>query len=79
MRHRLIASAALATLVAGLAAGGAVRSSFTATTGARSAFAAAALFAPRALEPPVVTGVARQGETLRAELGTLLARLRATA
>jgi hypothetical protein len=66
---RLPAAALLLALL--LAPVGAVRSGFTATASAgASRFAAAPVFAPRLLAPPVVNGVAKEGETLTATTGT---------
>ena len=64
--------AATATLLtaAALTSVGAVHSAFTATAGAPSSFDAAAVFAPRLVAPPRITGTALEGETLTAEPAT---------
>ena len=62
------AAAALATTFL-LASVGAVESAFTRAATAQGEFAAAPVFAPRLLEPPVVSGTAADGETLSATTG----------
>ncbi|HEX2084929.1 MAG TPA: hypothetical protein VHF89_04550 [Solirubrobacteraceae bacterium] len=64
------AAAAMAVLAASAASVGAVESAFTARAGAMSEFAAAAVFQPRSLTPPAVSGDAAVGATLTASTGT---------
>lgn len=68
MMRRLAVTAAL--LVGAAAATTQVFSAFTASARTTpSAFAAAAVFAPRSVTPPAITGVARVGETISASTG----------
>ena len=64
---RLAAAVLMTTLL--LASVGAVESAFTRTAAARGEFAAAPVFAPRLLSPPLITGTAADGETLTATTG----------
>ncbi len=67
MRHRLIATAALAAALCPAAPAGAFTGS---ATNAGNAARAAAVFAPRNATPPSIAGTARAGETLAASPGT---------
>jgi hypothetical protein len=71
MRDRMTRLAAIALLCATLlATAGPVLSAFTDATRAAGTFEAAAVFPPRNVTPPAVTGTARAGETLTGHPGT---------
>jgi hypothetical protein len=71
MHHRLTSAlAALAAAAATAALAAPAHGAFTGRAESTAAIAAAPVFAPRNTDPPVVTGVAREGEPLRATDGT---------